>query len=476
MRHIFFTLQSILLFIIIGCSQSTVNQKQTATHQTTSETKPNVIVVLVDDLGYADVSFNGSQDISTPNIDRIAQNGVKFTSGYVSYAVCGPSRAGLITGRYQDRFGFGRNPLFAPKDITQGLPLSEQTIAEVLKPAGYKNVALGKWHLGSHEKLRPLKRGFDEFFGFLSGGHKYFPEDWDLNDISEVKSQFEAYRTKLLRNDTRIDEKEYLTHALSREAVSFIEKNQKQPFFMYLAYNAPHTPLQAPQEYIDRFKHIEDKDRRIFAGMVGAVDDGVGRILDKLEELKMDENTIVFFLSDNGGSEKHAAENGVLRGQKGSMLEGGIRVPFAMQWKGKIAAGTVYDNPVISLDILGTIAHYASAQPKNKLDGVNIVPYINGEVEGVPHQQLCWRKYDYKHFAVRKGNFKIVKDKKQETACYDLSKDISEQNALTENKADVQQAYDNWVKQMKDPDFLGLRADKKYNKQHPDRFKNVEKY
>ena len=197
-------------------------------------TSPNVIIVLVDDLGYQDVGFNGCKDIPTPNIDRIASEGVVFSNGYVSFPVCGPSRAGLITGRYQGRFGFGRNPLFTPKDPNMGLPLSEETLADALRKADYSTVAIGKWHLGAHPTLHPLKRGFDDFFGFLTGGHRYFPEEYTLADETEVTSQYEAYKTKLLRDHSRVEESEYLTDALSREAVNYIKKYKDRPFFIGL--------------------------------------------------------------------------------------------------------------------------------------------------------------------------------------------------------------------------------------------------
>ena len=261
--------------------------------------RPNVIIILTDDQGYKDVGFNGSKDIPTPNIDRIATNGVVFTNAYVSYAVCGPSRAGLLTGRYQDRFGFGRNPLLAPNDIAQGVPLEEEMLSEALDKVGYNTLAIGKWHLGAHRAQRPLQQGFDEHFGFLSGGHRYFPEDWVLNDISEIRSQQDGYKTKLLHNGKRIEEKEYLTDALSREAVNFIKKDRDEPFFIYLAYNAPHAPLQATEKYMKRFAHIKDKKRKTYAAMVSAVDDGVGNILNTLDDMGITDNTIVYFLSDN---------------------------------------------------------------------------------------------------------------------------------------------------------------------------------
>lgn len=442
---------------------------------------PNVIIILTDDQGYGDVGFNGCKDIPTPNIDRIADNGVRFTSGYVTYAVCGPSRAGIITGRYQDRFGFGRNPLLAPNDTLQGLPSSEETLARVLESSGYSSMAIGKWHLGAHKSQYPLSRGFDEFFGFLSGGHQYFPDEWTLNDISEIKAQFDGYRTKLMRNNGRVEENEYLTDALSREAVSFIERNVNNPFFIYLAYNAPHAPLQASEKYLNRFKHIKDIKRRTYAAMVSGVDDGVGLVLNKLEDLGISENTIVFFLSDNGGPEHHnASDNGVLREGKGSLYEGGIHVPFAMQWPSKIPAGMVYDKPVLSLDMFATAVEYAKVKPVNPIDGVNLVPYLIGEKDGEPHEALFWRKYDQEAYAVRIGNMKLVNYKSDYDEVYNLQHDLSEAHALewsVDNQYDeLKQAYSNWEAQLKDPIFLGLMQNKLYTKLHPERYNTVNPY
>jgi len=446
-----------------------------------AQEKPNVIVILTDDQGYADVGFNGCKDIPTPNIDRIANNGVKFTNGYVSYAVCGPSRAGIITGRYQDRFGFGRNPLCAPQDTIQGLPSTEETLAKILSHSGYTSIALGKWHLGAHKSQYPLKRGFDEFYGFLSGGHKYFPENWTLNDVTEIKAQFDAYNTRLMRDNGRVYEKEYLTDALSREAVSFIERKADEPFFMYLAYNAPHAPLQATEKYLKRFLHIKNKKRRIYAAMVSAVDDGVGKVLNKLEELGISNNTLIFFLSDNGGPErKNGSDNGVLRDGKGSLYEGGIHVPFAVQWPGHIPAGQVYQKSVSSLDIVATAAAYAKATPKNKLDGVNLIPFVNGENKGEPHKALFWRKYDQKAYATRSGDRKLVKYKSETEEIYNLQEDLSESKSLdlTEENhySELKSGYQSWEDEMKDPVFLGLMQNKKYNKLHPNRFNMVSPF
>ncbi|WP_019991191.1 sulfatase-like hydrolase/transferase [Rudanella lutea] len=439
---------------------------------------PNIIVILTDDQGYADVGFHGSKDIRTPNIDRIARNGAVCSEGYVSFAVCGPSRAGLLTGRYQDRFGFSRNPLVAPNDPTMGLPTSEQTMAELLKKANYSTAVVGKWHLGAHPSLHPNKRGFDQFFGFLGGGHQYFPENLTLKDLSEVKSEYDSYRTRLMYNTKRVEEKEYLTDALSREAVRFIREQQNKPFFLYLAYNAPHAPLQASEKYLSRFADIADPRRRTYAAMISAVDDGVGNILNGLEELKLDKNTIVFFLSDNGGpTPDNASDNAPLRGKKGDFFDGGIRVPFAVQWPGTIPAGSRYSNPVSSLDIFATAAAVSSVKPKNKLDGVNLIPYLTGKNKGIPHDYLFWRNIDGQKLAVRTPTSKLISQPNLEFL-FNIKDDISEKNNLAKQDPKTLEALkteaNNWNQQLPPPAFLGLMQEKEYNQLHPDRFKVVD--
>ncbi|OHX63814.1 sulfatase-like hydrolase/transferase [Flammeovirga pacifica] len=469
----------ITYFTITLCIITAFSCSQIKKAKTKNSEKPNVIIILTDDQGYGDVSFNGSTEISTPHIDRIAYEGVKFNNGYVTYAVCGPSRMGLITGRYQDRFGGSRNPLWAPNDINQGLPLSEETMADVLGKEGYKSIAIGKWHLGAHNDLRPLNRGFDEFYGFLTGGHKYFPEEWTLSDISQVKSQFDAYRTKLLRNNTRVEEQEYLTDALSREAVDFIDRNSQKPFFMYLAYNAPHAPLQATEKYLNRFKNVSDIKRRTYLAMVSAVDDGVGQILSKLEDKGIDDNTMIFFLSDNGGAIKNASYNGELSGWKGSLFEGGIHVPFALRWPKMIQKGVEYNPMISSLDIMATAVAFSEAKPTNNLDGVNIVPFIRGDVKGVPHEALFWRKFDDKDYAVRQGELKYlsIKDRKtnvRTTSYFDLQNDLSEKNNLSDleekQKESLIRKYKKWEGDMMMPKYLGLLQNSEYTSLNPNRF------
>ena len=433
-----------------------------------SAQKPNIIVIIADDLGYADVGFNGCKDIPTPNIDRIATNGVKFTNGYVTYSVCGPSRAGLLTGRYPQRFGYERNPQYRPHDPNMGLPKEEKTLAEALKQVGYTSGIVGKWHQGADISNHPLNRGFDEFFGHLGGGHAYFPELLIIKDSYSVDSdEGVSYKTWIMRNHEPIQTKKYLTDEFSDEAVRFVEKHQKQPFFLYLAYNAPHSPLQATQQYLDRFPNIEDKKRKTYAAMVSAVDDGVGKVLDKLESLKLDKNTLVYFLSDNGGPEKdNSSDNGVLREGKSSIYEGGYRVPFAMQWKGIVNPG-VYDNAISSLDIFATIAALSKVPIKKDrpLDGVNMIPYITANNKGLPHETIYLRKFDEKGYSVRHKDLKLVLKKDGIPQLYDLKKDIGEQNDIAKQFPDEVKKLDKirleWDSQLIDPIFEGLIMSKK---------------
>jgi arylsulfatase A-like enzyme len=437
-----------------------------------SEGKPNLIVIMADDLGYQDVGFNGCQDIPTPNIDRIATEGVRCSAGYTSYSVCGPSRAGFMTGRYQQRFGFERNPAYRPKDPECGLTHDEATLAEALKPAGYHSGIIGKWHLGAHENFHPLNRGFDEFFGHIGGGHRYFPEELNLRDSYKAKDEEQSYRTWIMRNHESVKTSKYLTDEFSDEAVSFIERNQNKPFFLFLSYNAPHGPLQATEEYLNRFPDIQNKKRRTYAAMVSALDDGVGRVLDQLKALDIDDNTLVFFLSDNGGPEtKNASDNGPLRGAKSDPWEGGFRVPYAVRWPGKLPAGTLYDKPVSSLDIFATITELAQLPPRKQrpLDGVNLIPYLSGQNTTLPHETILLRKFDQGAYAVRHGDFKLVIPKRDTVPqLYNLEKDLGETNNIAEQHPEKLQKLDqirlNWDAQLTEPTFIGLMMSKKNKK------------
>lgn len=411
-------------------------------------TRPNILILLSDDQGYADLGIQGSKDIPTPNIDSLAHHGVRCTEGYVSSAMCSPSRAGLITGRSQSRFGHEINwePEWPvdPND-QRGLPLSEKTIGDQLKAAGYRTGVIGKWHLGEAPPFHPNRRGFDEFFGFIGGGHNYFCDKY------RVTPPLNYYNTALERNGvSQPITPGYLTTVLGDEAASFIHRNKDEPWMLYTAFNAPHTPVQATPELLERVKGIADESRRTYAAMVVGMDDAVGTILKQLREDGLEERTLIFFLSDNGGTtENNTSSNAPLRGRKGQMWEGGIRVPFIAQWKGVLPVGKTYDRPVSSLDILPTALAAAGTPGLGglPLDGVDLVPYFTGKKSGDPHEMLFWRMDERDIWAVRDGSHKIVQQFGKR-CLYDLPSDIGESKDLTgklpEVRERLQKAYDAW--------------------------------
>lgn len=455
----FASLILLVIVLLVGCNKN----RQANNAGDCTFTKPNLIVIMADDLGYADVGFNGCKDIPTPNIDRLANNGVVFTDAYTAYSVCSPSRAGFITGRYPQRFGYERNAQYRVNDPNMGLSKDETTLASFLKKSSYKSSVIGKWHLGAHVSNHPLNRGFDEFYGHLGGGHRYFPEELVINDSYAAVNEPESYRTWIMRNHDHEKTDEYLTDEFSNEAVHFVERHKDEPFFLYLSYNAPHAPLQASEKYLSRFSHISNTKRKIYAAMVSAVDDGVGRVLDKLIELGIEENTMIYFLSDNGGPEQHnASDNGILREGKGSVYEGGFRVPFVLQYKAKLNKG-VYSKPVSALDIFATMAveSNTSANMEKALDGVNILPFVLGENKGIPHETIYLRKFDQKRYAVRHGNYKLVTLNDGATRqLYNLQDDVSEQNDIIKSKpvieSQIESLRQQWNSELIDPVFLGL--------------------
>jgi arylsulfatase A-like enzyme len=372
---------------------------------------PNIILILLDDLGYADLSCQGSPDIRTPNIDRLAAAGVRFTAGYVPVSVCGPSRASLLTGRYSSEFGVQGN-----NDAETGLPLDQKTIAEYLKTAGYATQAVGKWHLGYRPEHTPLGRGFDEFIGHLGGSCHYFPfseegNQWNeerRSDLGAFERHFTMQRGHEILGIGDMPPETYLTDLFSDEAVRFIEQTRESPFLIYLSYNAPHSPIMAPERYLQRNLHIADENRRIFAGMMTAVDDGVGRIMGALERRGIAESTMVVLLSDNGGpTHVNTSLNTPFRGQKGDVLEGGIRVPYMISWPDVIPGGQVFHDPVSALDILPTFLHMADIETDAPFDGVNLLPWISGgKVDGPPHEKFYfWRANNR---AIRVGDAKLT--------------------------------------------------------------------
>jgi arylsulfatase A-like enzyme len=382
--------------------------------------RPNIVVILADDMGYADVGFNGCKDIPTPHIDSIAKGGVRFTNAYVSHPFCSPTRAGLMAGRYQQRFGHENNPKYDPKDKTAGLPLGEVTMPQVLSQAGYVTGIVGKWHLGAIPEMHPLRRGFREQFGFIGGGHDYFKQ----GDTGEAREYF----IPIERDGKPVVEKEYLTDAFGREAAAFVRRHARDPFFLYLAFNSPHTPQQVTERYLDRFRGMADEKRRNYAAMMVAMDDAVGRVLAAVTESKLDNDTLIFFLSDNGGPVAvNGSSNDPLRGAKGQVYEGGIRVPFAARWKGHLPAGKEFHHPAISLDIFPTAAALAGAKMPSgrKIDGVDLMPHLTGKNKQPPHDMLFWRTGGGASYAVRQGRYKLVRVG-DESEMYDLETDIGE--------------------------------------------------
>src|SRR5262245_8776966 len=306
--------------------------------------KPNIIVFLSDDVGYGEYGFQGNKEIPTPNIDSIAKNGVRFTQGYVAATYCSPCRAGLLTGRYPTRFGHEWNEgVPANADVPFGLPVEQKTIADRLKALGYATACVGKWHLGGGPKFIATARGFDEFYGTVANTPYLNPPNFIDTRVSPKITPVK-------------DDNFYTTDAYGERSVDWIGKQKDKPYFLYLPFNAQHAPLQPPQKYLDRFKDIKDENRQKFAATMSAMDDAVGKVLAKVKEMGQEENTLIFFFSDNGGpTMQTTSKNDPLRGRKATTLEGGIRIPFCVQWKGKIPAGVTYEHPMIQLDILPTV-------------------------------------------------------------------------------------------------------------------------
>ncbi|MFO0864027.1 MAG: sulfatase-like hydrolase/transferase [Gemmataceae bacterium] len=395
--------------------------------------KPNILVIVGDDMGYGDIGVHGCKDIPTPHIDSIAKNGIRFTNGYVSGPYCSPTRAGLLTGRYQTRFGHEFNPGPQPKDEF-GLSLKETTLAQCLRQLGYATGLVGKWHLGSSAKFHPLERGFQSFFGFLGGAHPYVA----------------GKGAPIFRDRDAVDEQDYLTDAFRREAVGFIDKHKSEPFFLYLAFNAVHTPLQAEEKYLKKFTGIQNEKRRKYAAMMNAMDDAIGAVLAKLREAGLEENTLVFFISDNGGPEGvNGSDNGPFRGVKATTWEGGIRVPWLLQWKGRIPGGKTYDAPVIQLDILPTAIAAAGGVigADAKLDGANLIPFLEEKRTGVPHEALFWRFGA--QTAIRMGDWSLVEATGSKgKLLFNLRDDPGQTKDLSTNHPDrvrmLQVAWDTW--------------------------------
>lgn len=456
----------------------------------TAQTKqPNIVLIIVDDLGYGELGCQGNKQIPTPHIDSLASEGIRFTDGYVTGPFCSASRAAIMTGRYQTRFGYEKNPIgHKNEDPKIGVPSKEWTIAEQLQRSGYTTSLVGKWHLGGAAEFHPMRQGFDEFFGFMHEGHYFVPEPYEgVTTILRkkvlpglVKGRWVSKNGKMIytdhmghdepdynannpivRTSQPVDVKEYLTDAFTTEAIDFMKRNSDRPFFLTLSYNAVHSPLQGLDKYMLKFSHIEDVHRRVFAAMLANLDDNIGRLNKFLKESKLDENTLIFFLSDNGGPTRElTSSNRPLRGEKGHLFEGGIRVPFIMKWTGHLPAGEVYKHPIISTDIYATSAALAGVKIQNKdpRDGVNLIPFLSGKTNGIPHKKLFWRNLE--HAAFRMGDWKIHRHKikkgqSSNWALYNLKEDIGEtRNLASEKPEKLKELIKEWEKlntEMVDP-------------------------
>lgn len=408
----------------------------TAQQTTTVEPakKPNIILLFADDAGYADFGFQGSTEMITPHLDKIALEGVRFTQAYVTHPTCGPSRAGLMTGKSQYRFGYEENnvPTYmsavsAVDGTEMGLPSEEVTMADYLKKQGYATAIYGKWHLGGADRFHPTKRGFDEFYGFRGGARSYFeyteaPKD-RMNLMERGFGKFE-------------ESKAYLTEAIANESLDFIERNSKinKPFFAFLSFNAVHTPMDAVPEDLAKFPKLTGK-RKIVAAMGLALDRAVGKVLNKLKELGIDKNTIVVFTNDNGGpTDANASSNLPLSGIKATHLEGGIRVPFLMKWPGKLTPNTTYTKPISTFDLLPTFFKAAGGDTKNlkDIDGVDLLPYINGTLTERPHETLFWKRDA--RAVMRKGDWKFIRFPDRPAELFYLPEDERELNNLADKE------------------------------------------
>ena len=418
--------------------------------QSTSERidKPNIVIFLIDDAGYADFGFMGSKDLLTPNIDELAEQGVIFTDGHTTASVCAPSRAGLITGKYQQRFGFECN--IPP--VGMGLDPQEKTLADRLKEVGYHTIAIGKWHLGETDEYHPKHRGFDDFYGFLGGARSYFP----------YPSDQQADKSRLIEeNGRQVSFQGYLTDVFGDKAVEYIDQHKEQPFFLYLSFNAVHTPMEARKDHLEKFR---DHPRKMLAAMTWSLDENIGKVVNKLKKEEIFDNTLFFFLSDNGGAHNNQSSCLPLKGWKGNKFEGGHRIPFFMSWPENVEGGKSYAGLTSAMDIFATSVSAAGINPEElAVDGVNLIPYITGKDKDDPHDNLFWRKD--KMAAVRNGSFKLIRLEDYGYVFYDLSNDLGEKNDLQETFSQqfstVKNALENWEKDKEEP---GWYEDENWNR------------
>ncbi len=425
------------LIVIIACAGKTDKPGF-------SQTKPNIILILADDAGYADFGFMGSNDMETPNLDALRAEGVLFTQHYVSASVCSPSRAGLLTGRYQQSFGHECN---LEPDQPMAFDTAQVTIAEALKQQGYRTAIFGKWHLGDYAHQHPLNNGFETFWGFIAGGRRYFPNE---------KDDKPGNLTAIVNNRQPDTFKGYLTDVLGDKAVQYIDQAGKDPFFMYLAFNAPHTPMDAKPELQEKFK--SKTNRPVYAAMMYSMDEAIGKVTAKLKEKGLYDNTLIFFLSDNGGAHNNQSSVAPLKGWKGNEWEGGIRTPLLISWPLALRGNKTYTGIASSLDIYATALGVTGARVNGyPADGKNLMPFLqSGNLSANVHDTLFWRKDQM--VAVRMGDYKLVTLKNGQAVLYNLQQDPGETKDLYANPgpqpAALQAGLAQWESKMKQPIWL----------------------
>ena len=409
-----------------------------------SDSKPNILIILADDAGYSDFGFMGSDEIKTPNLDKLASDGVTFNNAYVSASVCSPSRAGLLTGMYQQRFGHECN---LDSDVNNSFDPNQITIAEALQTKGYNTGLIGKWHLGDKNQNHPLNNGFDYFCGFISGARNYFynPSEEYRNSVRNV-----------VENNSQTKFEGYLTDVLGDKAVNFIDKNHQSnsPFFLFLSFNAPHTPMQAKKEVLEKFK---DNPRKVYASMMWSMDEAIGSVINELKKNGQYNNTIIYFLSDNGAtSSKSSSSPFPFKGWKGNQYEGGIKTPMIMTWKNKIKPNTQFNGFISSLDIFKTsleVSNVDKSSMKNA-DGKNIMSSLNNKT--IENEDLFWRKD--KMATVRSGNYKLIRLNDTSTVLYNIKKNYYEDLDLKIKEPNIHDSLfkklSNWEMSLIKPNWI----------------------
>jgi len=416
-----------------------------------SQVKPNIIVILADDMGWGDAGCYGGKMVPTPNIDRLAKEGVRCTNGYVTAPISGPSRYGILTGAYQQRFGIQDNTDAWAEipGVSERIPPSQKLMHETLKQGGYRTAIFGKYNLPGYPKTT-----FDETYSVMHFGGDYFPDEkGHYKGVDEPKAVGDAKR--ILWGPDRPGD-EYLTDRIGRQAVEFIDRNKSIPFFMYVGFNAPHSPMQAKREHKPLVNHLHSEALKYYAAMLYSMDENVGKILNELDKQKLTENTLIIFLSDNGPTFAYSVDwpedwpkellgsAGNLSGHKGQLLEGGIREPYIVRWPGKLSAGNIYDRPVSSLDIYPTVCAAANVKisKSTKIDGVNLIPFLQKNKATDPHKYLFW--YLNETGAVRKGKWKL-NIKNNIVTLFNLDKDVAEKNDLSTKEVKIKnELFEKW--------------------------------